>query len=135
MSDVGEPEPDRPGTAAAERAQGEAETPDRPEASSQEEPEGPSTLARFLAHQDELARRVREADGLDLEALSVPYPVLPFLRINLMAGFVYLAAHQRRHLWQARRVVGREGFPGGRGLKRALTSPGLARQPMITYAY
>lgn len=75
------------------------------------EGERPGPLARFLEHQDRLARRVREADGLDLEAVKVPYPVLPLLRINLMAAFAYLTSHQRRHLWQARRVTEREGFP------------------------
>lgn len=68
-------------------------------------------LERFREHQEELADRVREADGLDLEAVKVPPPVLSFLRINVYAALAYLAAHQRRHLWQARRVVDRIGSP------------------------
>lgn len=75
--------------------------------------EADDPLERFLEHQDELARRVREADGLDLEAVTVRSPVLSFLRINLYAALAYLAAHQRRHLWQARRAVDRLDPPSG----------------------
>ena len=76
---------------------------------------GDDPLTRFLAHLDRLARRIREADGLDLEAVKVPSPVLPLLRFNLLGALALQAAHQRRHLWQARRVVEalEEGPPAG----------------------
>lgn len=72
-----------------------------------------AVLSRFREHEEQLASRIRDADGVDLEAVSVPFPVAPFLRINLLAAFAYLSAHQRRHLWQARQITGRDEFPGG----------------------
>ena len=79
----------------------------RPELPEDVSAEAEDPLARFLEHQEGLARRIREADGLDLEAVKVPAPVASFLRINLYACLAYLSAHQRRHLWQARQVAER----------------------------
>ena len=78
------------------------------------DPEG-DPLARFLAHLDRLIRRIREADGLDLEAVKVPSPVISLLRFNLLGALALQTAHQRRHLWQARRVVEalEDGPPAG----------------------
>lgn len=75
-------------------------------------PDGDPPLPRFVSLQGRLERRLEEAEGLDLETVHVPFPVAPLLRINLFAGFAYLAAHQRRHLWQARQVKEEEGWPG-----------------------
>ena len=57
---------------------------------------------------DELAERVRQADGLDLGSNRVVSPVTPLLRMPLGAYFAFVMAHERRHLWQAWRV--REGL-------------------------
>jgi hypothetical protein len=44
------------------------------------------------------------AEGLDLSRIRVSSPVSGLLRFNLAAALAFLAAHERRHLWQARRV-------------------------------
>src|SRR5947209_7043763 len=58
-------------------------------------------IADFFRLQDEWARLLREAEGLDQEKIRVPalFPRLPALR--LCAPIPWMLAHERRHLWQA----------------------------------
>lgn len=74
---------------------------------------GGSPLPRFIALQDRLSKRLGRADGLDLSGIRVSSPFFSFLRMDLGTVFAVVAAHQRRHLWQAGRVVAAEGFPRG----------------------
>jgi hypothetical protein len=60
-------------------------------------------VRRFVALQDALAERVEEADGLDLGAVGARTPML--VRLTLGQWFAFVAAHERRHLWQAWQVV------------------------------
>jgi hypothetical protein len=62
---------------------------------------------------DQLADRVRTADGLDLKRQRVISPVSRLLRLPLGAYFAFVIAHDRRHLWQARNVRAAPEFPGG----------------------
>ena len=62
-------------------------------------------LPAFLAEQDRLLTLVEQSVGLDLAARKVPSPVSRYVRYNVCAAFHILAAHQRRHLWQARRAA------------------------------
>jgi hypothetical protein len=59
----------------------------------------------FLAEQEKIQALVDRAVGLDLASRKVPSPVSRYLRYNVCAVFHVLAAHQRRHLWQARRAA------------------------------
>ena len=62
-------------------------------------------MAAFRAYQVQYIDRLRQANGLDLAGARVMSPAATWLRIPLGSGFAALAAHERRHLWQARRVV------------------------------
>lgn len=62
-------------------------------------------LPAFLAEQDRVLALVEQSAGLDLMARKVPSPVSPRLRYNVYSAFRILVAHQRRHLWQARRAA------------------------------
>lgn len=73
----------------------------------------PDPLAAFLALRGRLAERLEAADGLDLARVRVTSPFFAFLSFDLGSAFRVVAAHERRHLWQARRVREAEGFPGG----------------------
>ena len=53
---------------------------------------------------DQLAERVRRADGLDLTGNRTVSPVTRLLRMPLGAYLQFVIAHDRRHLWQARQV-------------------------------
>jgi hypothetical protein len=61
-------------------------------------------LPEFVAVRDQLAERVRRADGLDLTGNRTVSPVTRLLRMPLGAYLQFVIAHDRRHLWQARQV-------------------------------
>lgn len=67
-------------------------------------------LPEFERLRGELVQRIRESDGLDLAALRTASPAARFFQLTLGQCFAALAAHDRRHLWQARQVVRADGF-------------------------
>jgi hypothetical protein len=68
-------------------------------------PGGEAALPAFLAEQERLLALAEETVGLDLAARKVPSPVSRYVRYNVLSAFHILTAHQRRHLWQARRAA------------------------------
>lgn len=66
---------------------------------------------RFFELQDELIRRVLAADGLDLGEIRMSSPITRKFRMSLGQWFAFLAAHERRHLWQAWQVRNHPAFP------------------------
>lgn len=68
-------------------------------------------LPEFARLRNELADRVRKADGLDLARIRTISPVNRLVRLPLGAYFHFILAHDRRHLWQARQVRAAAGFP------------------------
>ena len=63
-----------------------------------------TVATEFMALQDQFLAHIREANGLHLSRIKVISPVSRFLRMSLGQSFAFLAAHERRHLWQAREV-------------------------------
>ncbi len=70
-----------------------------------------AVLQEFLSLRDALTRRVRQADGLDLQRAIVVSPVSRFFRMPLGGYLAFLLAHDRRHLWQARQALGAGAAP------------------------
>ena len=68
-------------------------------------------MAAFRAYQVQYIDRLRQANGLDLGRARVTSPVSRWIRMSLGSGFALMAAHERRHLAQARRVLTTPGFP------------------------
>ena len=64
-----------------------------------------SLLPEFRRLRAELLDRMTAADGLDLAALRTASPAARYFTLTLGQCFAALAAHDRRHLWQARQVV------------------------------
>jgi hypothetical protein len=64
-------------------------------------------LTEFAQAHEALLACLRQADGLDLNRLRIASPFAERLQYNLYAAFCIAAAHARRHLWQAERVVAR----------------------------
>jgi hypothetical protein len=62
-------------------------------------------LAGFRAYQVQYIDRLHAASGLDLARARVRSPVAAWLRMPLGSAFQLMAAHERRHLWQARQAV------------------------------
>jgi hypothetical protein len=56
---------------------------------------------------------IEQADGLDLKRVKVVSPISSFLKFSLGMTFAQAAAHERRHLAQARRVLAKlpKGVP------------------------
>ena len=64
----------------------------------------PETLERFDYLQQELQVRIDRSAGLALDRLRLVSPFDARMKYNLYATFCMIAAHQRRHLWQAEQV-------------------------------
>ena len=69
------------------------------------------TLAGFRAYQVQYIDRLRQANGIDLARARARAPVFTWIKIPLGSAFAIMAAHERRHLWQVRRITQMEGFP------------------------
>lgn len=68
-------------------------------------------MAAFGAYQVQFVDRLRQANGLDLRRAKVHSPASPWVKVSLNSGFAVMAAHERRHLWQAQQVIAAAGFP------------------------
>jgi hypothetical protein len=69
--------------------------------------QGPSlddAQAQFLASHEEVRAFLRRYAGIDLAGVLFPNPFVRGLHFSLATGLHVLAAHERRHLWQAWRV-------------------------------
>lgn len=69
------------------------------------------SLAAFVALQDEFQQRLVRAEGLDLRRVKARSPVSKHIKFSLGKAFAAIAAHQRRHLWQARHLRTAASFP------------------------
>ncbi len=61
-------------------------------------------LPTFLHVQRQFTIQIERAEGLDLRRVKVPTPITRLLKLSLGATLAQAAAHERRHLAQARRV-------------------------------
>jgi DinB superfamily len=61
--------------------------------------------------QAELDAVLREGAGIDLNETRFVNPFISLIRFSVGTGLQVIAAHERRHLWQAGQVRGRAGFP------------------------
>jgi hypothetical protein len=77
-------------------------------------------LSEFRRLQGEAVALLRESSGLDL-GVRFPNPFIPLVAFTVGTGFLVIASHERRHLWQAERVRGNPGFPGTSSKKRETT--------------
>jgi hypothetical protein len=70
-------------------------------------------LGSLAASRERLIERARAATGVNLKRAIVVSPVSRFFRMPLGGYFAFLAAHDRRHLWQAHQVQQESGFGQG----------------------
>jgi hypothetical protein len=75
-------------------------------------------LAEFLANQDRMEERIRQADGLDLARTKVASPVTSLIHYSLGIALQVMVSHERRHLWQAEQVRAHAQFPRTQTQKR-----------------
>ncbi len=69
-----------------------------------------AVISDFQALQKQLADFVQEWGGADLGDLKVKDPLFP-LHLTVDTELLIIAAHNRRHLWQAENVKKNAGFP------------------------
>src|SRR5262245_39720532 len=68
---------------------------------------GPSladAIAQFLASHDEVRTFLRRYAHIDLAGVRFPNPFVRGIRFSLATGLHVVAAHERRHIWQAWRL-------------------------------
>ena len=63
------------------------------------------SASQFLESLDDVRAFLRTYAGTDLAGVGFPNPFIRGVRWSLATGLHILAAHARRHLWQARRVA------------------------------
>jgi hypothetical protein len=68
------------------------------------EPSLADAYAAFCASQQAVRTFLRDAADLDLAAIRFPNPFIRGIRFSVATGLHVIAAHDRRHLWQARQV-------------------------------
>ena len=73
------------------------------EPSGNESPE--QVLTGFIASQEELLKLLKAARGKALEKTTITSPFSKRMRYNAYSCFQVLAAHERRHLWQAEQAL------------------------------
>jgi len=64
-----------------------------------------AALPDFLHRQQQLLILLAQADGLALDRLRITSPFARQVRYNVYAAFCLIAAHERRHLWQAEQTA------------------------------
>ena len=57
--------------------------------------------AQFFASQDLVRAFLRKYADIDLAGVHFPNPFIPGVRFSLATGLHVIAAHDRRHIWQA----------------------------------
>ena len=61
-------------------------------------------ITSFVESQDDIRAFLRTYAGIDLSGVRFPNPFIRGVRFSLATGLHVLAAHERRHLWQAWRI-------------------------------
>lgn len=65
---------------------------------------GDEVLSGFIASHNELRSLIYEAREVNLNRIRFKNPFVSVLRFTVGTGILIIAAHDRRHLWQARQV-------------------------------
>jgi hypothetical protein len=73
---------------------------------------GAVVVAEFLQLQCDVRQSLQAVNGLDLAKVRVRNPVSRWITFSLGQEIAITAAHERRHLWQVRRITGHPAFPG-----------------------
>lgn len=68
-------------------------------------------LRNYFGTHAELKAMARDAAAIDANAATFQNPFFTMVKVKVATGFHVITAHNRRHLWQAQRVVERPDFP------------------------
>jgi hypothetical protein len=62
-------------------------------------------LTDYRAAHDAIRQAIRDAAAVDVNRAAFANPFIPVIRMRVSTGLHVIAAHDRRHLWQAEQVV------------------------------
>jgi hypothetical protein len=68
-------------------------------------------LSHFRQSNEEVSRFVIESADRNLCAIRFKNPFVPLLNFTVATGLLVIAAHNRRHLWQAEQITSQQDFP------------------------
>lgn len=71
-------------------------------------------MRSFREAHGQLRAHVRAAADLDVNRVRFRNPFIRLIRVRVGSAFRILAAHDRRHIWQAQNVTKNAGFPSSR---------------------
>lgn len=71
-------------------------------------------LRRYHEAHDRVKATIRQAAAIDANRATFPNPFVKLLRVKVATGLHVIAAHDRRHLWQAEQVIADPQFPSRR---------------------
>ncbi|QDA60904.1 DinB family protein [Hymenobacter jejuensis] len=72
----------------------------------------PRTVVEVFSRQiDELLQMVQQARAINANAVRIPNPLIPLIRLRLTDQFEFMVAHIQRHVAQAERVLDGETRP------------------------
>ncbi|HUF11389.1 MAG TPA: DinB family protein [Rhodothermales bacterium] len=74
-----------------------------------------AVLDNLLSVQTERRALLEQTAGVDINRVKIRSPLNRFLRLSAGEAFTVLIRHEERHLQQADRVRGHEGFPATNG--------------------
>jgi hypothetical protein len=79
-------------------------------------PQSTKSRAEVMSHYHNahagIRQLIHDCADIDVNRATFKNPFLPLIRVRVGTAFRILAAHDRRHLWQAEQVKGARGFPG-----------------------
>lgn len=64
-------------------------------------------LDEYINLQDQFIAQLEKGrhQHIDLQAVTISHPILPFITMTLSECFALAEAHQRRHQWQAEQTL------------------------------
>jgi len=70
-----------------------------------------AVIAEFIEQQEKLLRLLRKAKQVDLNKVRIPISLATFIKLKLGDIFLFLIAHNYRHILQAERALQNAGVP------------------------
>jgi hypothetical protein len=70
-------------------------------------------MRRYHEAHQYIRELILDAADVDLTRATFPNPFIPIIRMRVATALAILAAHDRRHLWQAEQVKLAVGYPSG----------------------
>ena len=64
-----------------------------------------TVLAGFVERQERMVAALRRCRGRAIDEVNMASPVDRRIRYSIWSSFLIVAAHQRRHVWQAEQAV------------------------------